>query len=340
MKIIIFAQKIIAMKKISLTLLIFALAFSTFAQHNSTTVFAADAPTGWANLRAGAGTNYQTVDRLPDRAIVFRDPDRATIGNWIPVINGWVHTDRRDEMRYWSYRNSSSTVIRFGYMHQSVLAPVQEPYASRLTNFFPKHNNDDEWDIFRQAVLMSSDTPELFLILNDNGFVVHDFRTDRTVFAYLASPPIAVPTPIFGGDTIRFYQFWGNREWRGEWGQLINPMLAVYTLFRNEKGEFDFRTDLFPQPLTVSIERAEEIVATIRQTIARDLGGDYRELFMHPHFSNFVNQLFLAYVSGVKEAWDIIGASGCDASICHELDFIAAMFDAFRRSRLNVNRGN
>ena len=296
------------MKKIILTLSVFTLTLLTVAQTNSTTVFAVDVRDGFANLRAGASTNYDVVERLPDKRIVFRDPNRAVIGNWTPVVSGIADG--------WG--------INHGYMHESVLLPVQEPYASRLANFLPQRCNYT-YIHYNRAFLMSFHIPHVFLLHDGEcTLVVRDFRAERNFF--WSGFPICLSID-FRGDTIRLL--------KNEYG---NPPLVVYRLFRNANGDYDFYTELRTPPRTVPLAEAQQIVADIRQAIVRDLDGDGEAFFMHPQVFKFLSRLVVAYASGVEEARDIIRASSCDASFCHELGFVDAELDAIRRSKLNPNR--
>ena len=318
------------MKKITLTLLTFAFSFSMFTQTNSTTVFAVDVRNCWADLRAGAGINHEIIGQIPDKAIVFRDTYRPMRGNWIPVIGNW-------NWLFYSFRGFSREG-QLAYMHKSVLMPIQEPYASRLQEFRVRERCSDNFydgkpTASHQASLMSFHIPNIFLF--DDGEcnrIVWDFDAEKNIFEMY----IMDCYDILFGDTIGFYRFFNrNMIWES---RIITPMLAVYRLFRNENGEFGFYTELLPQPRTISIEKAQQIVATIRQAIVIDLDGDAEMLYLHENFEKFWQQLFLAYASGVKEARDIINASGCDASICLDLTWIRSMFDAFRRSKLNPRR--
>ena len=320
------------MKKTILTFFIFALSFSMFAQNNTAIAFAVDVPTGWANLRAGAGTNHEIIGRVPDKSIVFRDTYRPMRGNWIPITGyrwDWLFYDFR------GFSREELTDIGLAYMHESVLMPIQEPYASRLREFRVRERCSDNFydgkpNRFHRASLMSFHIPNVFLF--DDGEcnrIVWDFDAEKNIFEMY----IMDCYEIMRGDTIRFYRFFHNMI--GE-SRIITPMLAVYRLFRNENGKFDFYTQLLPQPRTIPIEEAQQIVTTIRQAIVRDLDGNAEMLYLHDNFfPQFWQQLFLAYVSGVKEARDIINASGCDASICLDLTWIRSMFDAYRRSKLN-----
>ena len=322
------------MKKTILTFFIFALSFSMFAQTNSAEIFAVNAPIGWANFRAGAGTDHRIITRMPNKTIVFRDIDRPRIGGWIPIINEWIDPERREASRNFE-RSERHRPTPFGYMHESMLMPLQEPYASKIINFFqgfyPTHSYRFSGRV-ESKYLMSFDIPYL-LLMNDNfRFIVRDFRINEDIFevgSFLGYPTVVL------GDTISFFTtFWtGIDYFNSDYMTSGRPMSVFYKLFKNENGEYDFYTEIFPQPRTIPIEEAKALVAFVRQATGN--WGQADDDYPQSSIWAFWGKLFLAYVSGVEEAWDIIFNWHTDASLSHEIDIYLRLFDAYRRSKLN-----
>ena len=295
------------MRKIVFTLITTVLTFTVFAQ----SVYVVNDPDGFVNVRADAGTNHDVVETIINKTVVFRDIDK-------PIINGWVPMRR---------------VVHYGYIHESRLVPVNEPYALKLKDFYQKNPYDYPY-YYYTVYMFSLNIPNLFVSYNSEcEYIVRDLKTENIIF----SEDVPNCLELIWGDTLSFRY------------KAYKDLLITYKLFE-KNGEYDFYTEFSSEPPTVSIEEAELIVKNIREVIEKDINianyirdptpeelaiNKVHYIYFLPNIQEIWEQLFLAYCSGVNEAKDILENSGCDGALCHTLDFYLELLDALRRSKLN-----
>lgn len=305
------------MKKTILILSIIALT-ATFAQAQQVSMYVVNDPDGWVNLRNEAETDSDVERRLRNKTVVVRNPDR-------PVSNGWI-----------PIRVTCSSQSRYhGYIHQGRLMPLAEPYASKLLELWSSRGTD-EFSDDKMVYVMSLDIPNLFISHYHSGIdnveyptIVKDLKTDRIILE--ANIPNSFG--IIWNDTLSFYDFdVPFNSWYRMGNTHLNPMLVIYKLYE-KNGEYDFYTEIYPEPRRVSKEEAEQIVKNIRNVLVYDLDGEYKDYYHLPDFYESCRQLFLAYCSGVDEAKEIIKKVYCEEGQSHDFNDVKDWFDAYDRSK-------
>ena len=112
------------MKKAIFILSVFALTLTTFAQTNTVKFYWVHDLDGYANVRAGAGTNYEIIDKIVNDFKVSRNFNES-------ITNGWITIE---------YIDTTFFKLHRGYIHESRLSPHNEDYYASFRIILPKES--------------------------------------------------------------------------------------------------------------------------------------------------------------------------------------------------------
>ena len=296
------------MKKAVIFSIALAITLTAFAQTQQVSMYVVNDPDGWTNLRNEPGTDGDVVHRIPNKTIVVLDHKKPVINNWIPVI-------------YPQYYESF-------YIDQRRLIPIEEPYVSKLKEFsFFAYGPE------LVVNMISFNIPNLFATHHpavdnpDCVSIIKDLKNDKVILEFDGMGCAW----IIRSDTLSFYYF--DYPFSGSYtagSTYLNPILAIYKLYQ-KNGEYDFYTEIYPEPRTVSKEEAEKIVKNITDIL--DKNPSY--FYTYPNFHEFCRQLFLAYCSGVDKAKEIVeNLKIITESYSDDYIDVRWWFDAYDRTKL------
>ena len=264
-----------------------------FAQTSTVKMYMINDSDGYVNVRSGAGMEYDVNLQLSNKRVVYHDPAEYQ------AINGWI-----------PYGNQ-------GYIHESRLISIEDSYVLKL---------EKESTPISGIYMLNPNIPHLFLIYAGScDWTIVDVKNNRRIFSSEGYPCF----DIIWSDTLSFTLYNGNGSDSPFNVELLNPIFAVYKLYE-KNGEYDFYTEIYPEPRRIPKEEAEELVESIRNNLPKYLEGIIKNSYKSPVLTNSGRVLFLAYCSGV-DAWDIISNLDCNTDFCRTLE---AMRDAYDRSKL------
>lgn len=264
-------------------------------------------PDGYVNKRSGPGLEHDISGEINNKTILIHYKDR-------PVTNGWVPVSK-------IYKESEGKIYKgtYSYIYKNRLKLLDRGASQKINKILLSSSIYGPLNV----QLLSDSMPDI-LVMNNEGdceLQVIDINKNHTIL----STGIPVCFDIIQGDTLTFSCMY-------EGGYPRAPMFTIYKIYKKKNGDYDFYTEIFPEPRKVSKEKAEEMVSSIRKDIKESLGNNKFLFYQLPDFYKYCGQLFTAYCSGV-DALDIIHDSGCDASICHSLDDFSAMIEAYNKSK-------
>lgn len=255
-----------------------------------------DDPDGYVNVRYEPGTDSDISNGIRNKSVVQLDPEGKIENGWVPVL-------------FWGFHSR-------GYIFQDRLKPVSSIAATLISKYIEQGE--------KLVYIMSPNHSDLFLFADYNWetMTLRDLKKDEVIFD--AGVPVCM-SPIWG-DTISFH-FLYDLGWDDPKVSL-KPMFAVYKLYE-QNGNYDFYTEISPQPVLVSSSEAKKIVEEIKKR-----NSNIENMYFSPNLHTIMTDLFTAYCSGEQEALDILKKMSCDGGICHEQDLYLNMMDAWRRSLL------
>lgn len=263
---------------------------------------------GYTQMYNGPGDKYDLVERVANNKIMVTHKIKPVIDGWV-AVNG-IYVTGKGELN--DFRNQTGIFI-----HQNNLKKIEEEQALHLRNYIIKNAPGGWFNIYA----VGADMPGLFTfqVEDDCNLVVVDIINDKIILQ--SEPPVCYD--IIYNNTLSFSHMYS--------GHNNNPLFVIYNIYRTTEGGYDYYTDLFPTPHTVSQVEAEKITTDIRHKILTELEGNGKNYYQLPDFWFYSIQLFTAYCSGI-DARDIITNSDCDASTCQDIKILNYMFDAYKRS--------
>jgi len=299
----------LTMKNILLWILLFIPLKGIWAQSlDEYSLYIINDPDGYVNMRNGPGTEHDISHTKYNRTVIIKSNRAPTTKGWVPVVSLYKHTDGN------IYENDPL------YIFQNRLQPLNNSISSKLKKSIYKILDYGGGFTIQ---MLSDSMPDIFACYDQGNCELNVFDINTNQFILTTGIPVCFD--ILQGDTITFSNFYNG-------GDPQYPMLAIYKIYQKKDGGYDYYTEIFPEPRKVSKEKAEAIVKSIRKKM-KDTQTKKEEFYLLPDFYLYCNQLFTAYCSGVN-ALDIISESGCDASICHDLDILGSMIDAYDRSKI------
>lgn len=299
---IIIYDKSLIIKALIMSLALHSSILTAQSEQNITEMYVVNDPDGYTNLRDESGMQSQIIQRLANKRIVYRDPDKEIENGWIPV----------------SFVDNSEHIVHFsGYIHQSRLQQLDKNYVTKLQTY-RKYYEDKVYIYPDEFFLMSFNTPDLFVMRGNCEICVLDLKRDEIILQ--ADVPVCFDLIL--GDTLSLGRFYDNnykRSLNNDPERLVYPMFAIYKFYQKPNGHYDYYTDIFPEPRKVSKEKAELLVKSIRNH--------------QTDYPFFFSDLFLAFCSGV-DAWEIFdGLSGDGEAGLVKKDW-KFLKDAYDRSKM------
>ncbi len=249
---------------------------------------------GYVNARNEPDSKSIIVEKMRNNTIVKKDPAREVSKGWIPLL----------------YLGNNGNPV---YIFQDRLQPISKDIVEKLDQTL---GNDYPYSSYRQIHQFSSQHPYIFMFYDgDCDMMIKDLKNDSIL---LSGGVPGCLTPIWD-DTLSFYRLFN-------FGEPMLPAFVMYKFYQDKKGNYGFYTEITPEPKKIPIEKAKKNVQKIRESIK---GKDDYIIY------NWQDglQIIEAYISGV-DAMDILENSGCDASICHDIDNFLSFIEAYKLSKI------
>lgn len=257
---------------------------------------------GYVNMREYPSKDSRSYTKVPSKSIVSRDAERKIENGWIPVY----YTQDK------------------GYVYQDRLIPITDKKLNQ--KIASMMFISEELSYNNVAYILSYDIPNLYAISDKGcGMIIYDFTYDEYIFA----TDIPVCYQVISGDTLSLMnQGFNVDNFSAPPIGNFRPMYIWHKFYKKQNGHYGYTTEIFPEPLLVSKEKAQEIVAKAKSELKKSGGLSLLEDY------SLIKQLLTAYFSGEeKEVASIMSSLPCDASYCNELEMYDHVMSSYSESK-------
>ena len=119
---IIIYDKSLIIKALIMSLALHSSILTAQSEQNITEMYVVNDPDGYTNLRDESGMQSQIIQRLANKRIVYRDPDKEIENGWIPVS----FVDNSEHIVHFSGYTKLGHILR--YQTVGILASINYPF--------------------------------------------------------------------------------------------------------------------------------------------------------------------------------------------------------------------